>query len=573
LKRAKREGKHLLIEWGGNWCSWCYKLHDVFQQDELVHPILIDEYELVLVDSTQNRELMESYGGKETRYAFPHLTILDAQGNVLTNQETGSLEVGPKHDPRAVAAFLKKWQSEPVNAEELLSATVQRAQNENKRIVLHVGNPYCRWCIVLTQFLADHEALLSPDYLDLRLDTVRMQHGQEVAARFLPTKCNGVPWFVILDASGKVLTTSMGPNGNCSYPLQPAAIDHFLSTLASTKQRMTNGDLRQIRTDLDAYRIAREEHEAAGSPPLETEGDVAVERDDIGLDVLLDAYRTRESKIHSLEVRWEEEIVERLANGKYDKYPRSWKLLLAGNKVRTEETGTATGSGNGKGVSNSTAFNGKVGKQLAQWAGATNSHGVIDNTDFSELLKVNTAILAPILFALRPTMVLGSRQLHRTPWIAEIGDLDGQRAFVLRRKAGDGGTYHESLYIDPTNFRIKRAFHESQSTVVRWDIEYRNVDGRDVPVAWKWCTSERNGRPYFARTARAVQVTINPEIAPSEFDLEFPIRTFVDDKVTGEMYVIGPAGKRIDVSRADLGRGATFDDIFNGRLRQKAPKK
>ena len=132
VKRAALEHKHVLVEWGGNWCGWCYKLHDVFHNDELVHPIVAEEFELVLVDSTNNRELMESYGGKDTKYAYPHLTILDAQGKVLTNQETGSLEIGPKHDPQAVAAFLRKWQPEKLDAEDLLAAALQSGHDRRQ---------------------------------------------------------------------------------------------------------------------------------------------------------------------------------------------------------------------------------------------------------------------------------------------------------------------------------------------------------------------------------------------------------------------------------------------------------
>lgn len=263
LKRANLERKHVLIEWGGNWCGWCYKLHEVFHHDELVHPIVAEEYELVLVDSASNHELMQSYGGKDTRYAFPHLTILDGQGEVLTNQETSSLEVGPKHDPQAVVAFLKKWQPEPVNAEDLLAAALRQATDENKRVLVHVGNPYCRWCKVLTQFLSKHEPVLSRDFVDLKLDTMRMPHGQEVAARLRPSNISGVPWMVILDASGKVLSTSVGPGGNCGYPGEPAEIDHFLSMLAGTRQRLGDEDLQAIRADLDAYRIEREKSQNA----------------------------------------------------------------------------------------------------------------------------------------------------------------------------------------------------------------------------------------------------------------------------------------------------------------------
>jgi thiol-disulfide isomerase/thioredoxin len=248
----------VLIEWGGNWCGWCYKLHDVFHNDELVHPIVAEEYELVLVDSRSNDELMRGYGGNDTQFAYPHLTVLDAQGKVLANQETGSLEIGPKHDPQKVASFLKQWQPEKANAEALLKAALARASSENKHVLVHVGTPYCGWCKVLTRFLHEHEAILSPDYIDLKLDTMRMDQGEEVVDRLLPGNNDGVPWMVILDASGKVLASSFGPNGNIGYPYTPEEVDHFLSMLAGTKQRLSDDALGKLRADLEAYRAERE---------------------------------------------------------------------------------------------------------------------------------------------------------------------------------------------------------------------------------------------------------------------------------------------------------------------------
>ena len=266
VKRAKAERKNVLIEWGGNWCGWCYKLHDVFKHDELVSPIVFQEYELVLVDCNSNRELMESYGGKDTKYAFPHLTILDASGKVLTNQETASLEIGPKHDPRAVAEFLNKWRPAPANAEDALAAALRQAREQDKRVLLHVGTPYCGWCKVLSAFLTEHEAVLSKDFVDLKIDTKRMLQGEEVAARFQPPDSSGVPWMVILDGSGKVLATSIGPKGNVGYPVLPAEIDHFMSMLADTKQRLQQADLGLLRSDLNAYRVEFEKRQAASKP-------------------------------------------------------------------------------------------------------------------------------------------------------------------------------------------------------------------------------------------------------------------------------------------------------------------
>ena len=127
VKRAALEHKHVLVEWGGNWCGWCYKLHDVFHHDETVRPIVHEQFELVLIDNRENRDLMLEYGGKDRDYSYPHLTILDWDGRVLVNQETGSLEDGPRHDPKLVSDFLKKWMPEKAGPE----ASATHADNPN----------------------------------------------------------------------------------------------------------------------------------------------------------------------------------------------------------------------------------------------------------------------------------------------------------------------------------------------------------------------------------------------------------------------------------------------------------
>lgn len=263
LERARSDRKHVLIEWGGNWCGWCYKLHDVFTKDETVRPLVSEEFELVLLDSGTNRELMEQYGGKDRQFSYPHLTILDEDGDVLTNQNTEPLEEGSHHDPAKVAEFLKRWSPERVDAGGLLTAALRKAADEDKRVLLHVGTPYCGWCKVLSRFLRERESLFATDYVDLKIDTLRMTNGESVAGRFRPGDSPGVPWMAILDASGEVLASSVGPDGNCGYPYTPAEIDHFTSMISATRRRMTDADLAAIRSDLNRYREDREKKEQA----------------------------------------------------------------------------------------------------------------------------------------------------------------------------------------------------------------------------------------------------------------------------------------------------------------------
>lgn len=259
LKKAKRDHKHVLVEWGGNWCGWCYKLHDVFHKDETVQPIVFEEFELVLIDCRPNEKLMKEFGGAERQYSFPHLTILDADGKVLTNQETGSLEEGDHHDPELVSKFLLKWAPEKLDANKLMAEALAKATLEKKRVLVRVGTPYCGWCKVLAQFIQDHESLFEADYVDVKIDTERMIGGEEIAKKYNPQKdYGGIPWFVILDGNGKTLASSFGPEGNVGYPYQPSEIAHFMTVLRETRQKLTNDDLKKIEADLNAYREAKE---------------------------------------------------------------------------------------------------------------------------------------------------------------------------------------------------------------------------------------------------------------------------------------------------------------------------
>ena len=81
LVQAKKENKHVLLMFGGNWCPWCHKLHDLFKKDEAINKILSERYITILVDvasnadlvpmsSTDLRGLFSDY--KKMRGEFPH---------------------------------------------------------------------------------------------------------------------------------------------------------------------------------------------------------------------------------------------------------------------------------------------------------------------------------------------------------------------------------------------------------------------------------------------------------------------------------------------------------------------
>jgi thioredoxin-related protein len=251
VEKAKRENQRVLIMFGGNWCPWCHRLHGLFKSDQDIAKTLLYEYQLVLVDigrSDKNTDIVSGYGLDLKKDGVPYLLVLDGEGKVVARQETGALESGDHHDPDKVAAFLKKRQAKPVDAEKLLADSLSRAAKQEKLVFAHLGAPWCPWCIRLDDFLARKEIaeIIRTDFIDLKIDVDRMTNAKDIVQRLRKEPEGGIPWIVILDAKGKALTTSDGPKGNIGYPAEPEEISHFIGMLKKTTKRMTAEQIGQI---------------------------------------------------------------------------------------------------------------------------------------------------------------------------------------------------------------------------------------------------------------------------------------------------------------------------------------
>lgn len=258
LARAKREDKRVLIQWGANWCGWCNLLAATMKSDDKIAHELLYEYELVKIDVgrfDKHTDLAREYGAP-LGGGIPYLTFLDADGKVLENHDTGSLEdPDPKvqrHDPVRILELLVKHEAPRVEAAKLREAALARAKAEDKRLFLHFGAPWCGWCHKLDAWMTRPEiaAVLGKDFVDLSIDTERRLGGQGMLEAVRGSEAGGIPWFAFLDADGKVLATSDGPGGNTGFPAQPDELAHFRSMLEKVAKRLTKAEIEALLASL-----------------------------------------------------------------------------------------------------------------------------------------------------------------------------------------------------------------------------------------------------------------------------------------------------------------------------------
>lgn len=114
---AKQQHKHVLVQVGGNWCPWCYRLHDFMESDANVDSLLKADYVLVRINySPENRNypVLASLGYPQ-RFGFPVLLVLDQEGVRLHTQDTALLEKGESYDKEKLLSFLRHWNVEAVD--------------------------------------------------------------------------------------------------------------------------------------------------------------------------------------------------------------------------------------------------------------------------------------------------------------------------------------------------------------------------------------------------------------------------------------------------------------------------
>jgi thiol:disulfide interchange protein len=108
VDKARAQRKQVLVDVGGEWCIWCHILDRFIASHAAVKRVLDDNYVVVKVNwSPQNRnEAVLSQWPKVKGY--PHLFVLDDQGQLLHSQDTSELEAGKDYDEDKVLDFLRK---------------------------------------------------------------------------------------------------------------------------------------------------------------------------------------------------------------------------------------------------------------------------------------------------------------------------------------------------------------------------------------------------------------------------------------------------------------------------------
>jgi thioredoxin-related protein len=109
VDEAQRSNRNVLLEVGGQWCSWCHTLDGFFAANPDLRQLRDQNFVTVKVNYSEENENKRVLARYPSISGYPHIFFLDARGKLLFSQDTGLLEKGPSYDLKKLTAALTKW--------------------------------------------------------------------------------------------------------------------------------------------------------------------------------------------------------------------------------------------------------------------------------------------------------------------------------------------------------------------------------------------------------------------------------------------------------------------------------
>lgn len=120
IKKAKAENKHVLLQIGGNWCSWCLKFHNLTTTDAQLDSALRANYVVLKINyskENQNLPVLQQLEYPQ-RFGFPVFVVLNGDGKRLHTQNSAYLEEDKGYSKKKILEFLDQWSKAALSPEK-----------------------------------------------------------------------------------------------------------------------------------------------------------------------------------------------------------------------------------------------------------------------------------------------------------------------------------------------------------------------------------------------------------------------------------------------------------------------
>lgn len=109
ITKAKKQNKRIILDVGGEWCSWCIHMDKFFAMHKDLAKLRDKNYVWLKVNMSEENENKEFLANYPAAAGYPHLYVLEKDGTLVQSQNTSELEEGKTYNLKVFTDFLRKY--------------------------------------------------------------------------------------------------------------------------------------------------------------------------------------------------------------------------------------------------------------------------------------------------------------------------------------------------------------------------------------------------------------------------------------------------------------------------------
>jgi thiol:disulfide interchange protein len=130
IAEARKTGKRIILDVGGDWCPWCRTLDSFFQEHSDLRKLRDRNFITVPVyydSENKNKQALSLYSKV---LGIPHFFVLDSDGILLHSQHMVELQINGSYSPDKMKNFLIQWSPRTANASQAGSKLPGKSQRQ-----------------------------------------------------------------------------------------------------------------------------------------------------------------------------------------------------------------------------------------------------------------------------------------------------------------------------------------------------------------------------------------------------------------------------------------------------------
>jgi len=106
---ATKTNRRILIELGGDWCTWCHRMETFFEHNPDVEKRLHETFVILKINVNNENDNAAFLKAFPKALGYPHMYVSEYNGSVLWSKDTAEFVINGQYSRDAFLTFFDQW--------------------------------------------------------------------------------------------------------------------------------------------------------------------------------------------------------------------------------------------------------------------------------------------------------------------------------------------------------------------------------------------------------------------------------------------------------------------------------